>query len=200
MNSKELNKLSPLPSTGVELRNISKFFEQNKVLTRNSARESNLTDDLLKNASIISFATHAVEDISEESYEVGLVLTPPNKPTNKDDGFLTRREISSLKLNSPTVILSACNTARGLYEGADRYSGLPAGFFEAGANTLVLSRWDLETNSAREMSTLAMEIATRENIPIGSAYNQAMREFINNPEYARYSHPFYWAGFQTIGK
>ena len=195
-----LEELSPLPDTEDELVSLSKFFGKSTLFIGDNARENKLSDSSLQNASVISFATHAVEDITGNSYEVGLVLTPPVKPSLKEDGLLTRKEIAALDLNNPTVILSACNTSRGLYTGAERFSGLPTGFFEAGASSLVLSMWDLETTSAKEMSSLAMEIATRLEIPIGSAYNEAMKQFATNPEYSKYSHPYYWAGFQTIGK
>ena len=72
--------------------------------------------------------------------------------------------------------------------------------FEAGASSVIASMWDLDSYSAKVLSVLAMRIATEQNRPIGESYNAAMREFIKNPDYDQYSHPYYWAGFQTIGK
>ena len=43
--------------------------------------------------------------------EPGLILTPPEKGTKIDDGFLTASEVALLKLYPGLVILSACNTA-----------------------------------------------------------------------------------------
>jgi CHAT domain-containing protein len=200
IDKKKLSQLTSLPSTKYELQSMSKRFNKKKLLLGKNANESFLKENGIEDASIISFATHAVEDISNSSYEVGLVLTPPKQDQENDDGLLTKSEIASLALNNPTVILSACNTSRGLYKGADFLSGLPAGFFQAGANSIITSSWDLETNSAAIISSLAMEIAIQDNLPIGSGYNQAMKEFIRNPKYKDYSHPYFWAGFQTIGK
>jgi hypothetical protein len=49
--------------------------------------------------------------------EPTLILTPPPKDTSdrkaleRDDGFLTASEITTLKLDADWVVLSACNTA-----------------------------------------------------------------------------------------
>lgn len=195
-----ISELASLPSTGQELKEISDLFSNSFVYLSEDARERSISDYLNRDADIISFATHAVENFSEETYEVGLVLTPPER-NNSDDGILTRGEISKLNLiDKPTIVLSACNTSRGLFSGASKYSGLTSGFLEAGAGGLIVSSWDLETNSARDLSVLAHKIAIKEEISIGSGYRQAMIEFIRNPKYKKYSHPYFWAGFQTIGK
>ena len=43
----------------------------------------------------------------------GLILTPPDKATEEDDGYLSASEIAALKLDADWVILSASNTAAG---------------------------------------------------------------------------------------
>jgi hypothetical protein len=74
--------------------------------------------------------------------EPGLILTPPPKGTSdpkaleRDDGFLTASEITTLKLDADWVVLSACNTAGPQDEGAEALSGLARAFFYAGARAL----------------------------------------------------------------
>src|SRR5262249_56185830 len=70
--------------------------------------------------------------------EPALVLTPPDVPTEADDGLLTASEIATLKLNADWVVLSACNTAAGNAEGAEALSGLARSFFYAGARALLV--------------------------------------------------------------
>jgi CHAT domain-containing protein len=61
---------------------------------------------------IIHFATHgAVAGGVSRASEPGLLLTPPNKASEADNGYLSASEIAALKLDAAWVILSACNTA-----------------------------------------------------------------------------------------
>ncbi len=67
---------------------------------------------------VIHFATHgALAGQVSGNSEPGLLLTPPDKATEIDDGYLSAPDIAALKLDADWVILSACNTAAG---GAER--------------------------------------------------------------------------------
>ena len=61
---------------------------------------------------ILHFATHGtLAGQMQGKSEPGLLLTPPESPSEEDDGYLTASEIAGLKLDADWVILSACNTA-----------------------------------------------------------------------------------------
>lgn len=61
---------------------------------------------------VVHFATHgALSGQLSGNGEPGLLLTPPDKATEIDDGYLSASEIAALKLDADWVILSACNTA-----------------------------------------------------------------------------------------
>ncbi len=68
-----------------------------------------------------------------------LVLTPPDKATEEDDGLLTASEIAQLRMDADFVILSACNTAAGEGGNAEGLSGLAKAFFYAGSRALLVS-------------------------------------------------------------
>ncbi len=76
------------------------------------ATETKVKEINLKSSRVIAFSTHGLisGDIKHLA-EPALVLTPPNKATETDDGLLTASEIAQLKLNAEWVILNACNTA-----------------------------------------------------------------------------------------
>ena len=107
------------------------------------------TETAVKQASldqygIVYFATHALvtgdlKAFAKAKAEPALVLTIPDKPTDKDDGLLQASEVSELKLNADWVVLSACNTAASDGVGAEALSGLARAFFYAGARSLVVS-------------------------------------------------------------
>ena len=63
------------------------------------------------------------------------------KKPDREDGILTAAELSTLDLGrAQLVTLSACETALGDYSTEGVY-GLQRGFKEAGARTLIYSRW-----------------------------------------------------------
>ncbi|MBT5263931.1 MAG: CHAT domain-containing protein [Rhodospirillaceae bacterium] len=84
------------------------------------ATETKVKEINLKSARVIAFSTHGLisGDIKHLA-EPALVLTPPDKATEADDGLLTASEIARLKLNAEWVILSACNTAHAESAGAE---------------------------------------------------------------------------------
>jgi hypothetical protein len=72
---------------------------------------------------IVHFATHgAVAGQVSRASEPGLLLTPPDKASEADDGYLSASEIAGLKLDADGVILSAYNTAAGGAQGAEALS------------------------------------------------------------------------------
>lgn len=75
-----------------------------------------------------------------------------------DDGLLTASEVAALDLNADWVILSACDTASGeTGQGdAEGLSGLAAGFFYAGAKSLLVSHWRVRDDVASEVTTDAV--------------------------------------------
>jgi CHAT domain-containing protein len=75
----------------------------------------------------VHFATHgALAGELSASAEPGLLLTPPEKGTEVDDGYLFASESAGLKLDADWVILSACNTAAAEAKDAEALSGLHA--------------------------------------------------------------------------
>src|SRR5262245_66451196 len=89
--------------------------------------------------------------------EPALLLTPPNQPSEEDDGLLTASEAALLKLDADWVVLSACNTAAGdgNATGAEALSGLARAFFYAGARALRVSHWAVDSTSTVRRVTKA---------------------------------------------
>src|SRR5262249_57116814 len=87
-------------------------------------------------------------------HRAGLVLTPPARPTLDDDGLLRASQVAQLKLNADFVILSACNTAASDgTPGAEGLSGLAKAFFYAGALSLLVSHWEVQSEPTVKLTT-----------------------------------------------
>jgi CHAT domain-containing protein len=150
---------------------------------------------------IIHFATHGVVagQVSRVS-EPGLLLTPPDKANETDDGYLSASEIAALKLDADWVILSACNTAAGDAKGAEALSGLARAFFYAGARSLLVSHWEVESESTVKLITKAIaELKADPKIGRAEALRRSMLSMIDTGK-AYEAHPAFWAPFVLVGE
>jgi len=197
-NPDEIRKMSSLPETADELTYIANIFKNNsKLYLGKDFNEEKLKSLDISNYKFIAFATHAIvaNQINNIS-EPGLILSPPKKSNKLNDGILTVSEIEKLNLKSDIVILSACNTASedGSPNG-EGLSGLASAFFHAGAKSMLVTHWDVDTNSAVQLTTGSFD-KMKNTRNLSKALQQTKLEMINNDET---SHPFFWAPFVLIG-
>ena len=159
----------------------------------------------------VHFATHALVAGQTEKFvtdlaEPALGFTPPEVPSEEDDGPLTSSEIAStLKLNADWVVLSACNTAAGEKQGAEALSGLVRAFFYAGAKSLLVSNWNLDSKAAVLLTTRTVQAMEQDKTMLpAEALRRAMLEFVSGPKsadypYEDYAYPGVWASFMVVG-
>jgi CHAT domain-containing protein len=118
-----------------------------------------------------------------------------------EDGLLEAWEIMQMDLKADLVVLSACETARGRFGAGEGMIGLSWALFIAGAPTIVVSQWKVESASARDLMIsfhhqLTSPAAAKSRATKAEALRQAALKLMKNPET---SHPFYWAGFVLVG-
>ena len=158
----------------------------------------------LSNTRVLSFATHGL--IAGDLPKLGepaLVLTPPARPTPNDDGLLRASEVSRLKLNADFVILSACNTAASDgTPGAEGLSGLAKAFFYAGARSMLVSHWPVDSEATVKLTTgLIRATASDPTVGRAEALRRAMLAMIDETSGgAEHAHPFFWAPFILAGE
>ena len=150
---------------------------------------------------IVHFATHgALSGQINGNSEPGLLMTPPDVASEEDDGYLTASEIAGLKLDADWVILSACNTAAGGASGAEALSGLARAFFYAQARALLVSHWEVNSDTTVKLITGAMRrLAADKTMGHAEAMRQSMLAMIDmgTPQEA---HPAFWAPFVVVGE
>ena len=150
---------------------------------------------------IVHFATHgALAGQVRGTAEPGLLLTPPETPSEEDDGYLTASEIAGLKLDADWVVLSACNTAAGGAQGAEALSGLARAFIYAQARALLVSHWEVNSEATVKLVTGAMKrLAADKGLGRAEATRQSMLALMDNGT-PREAHPAYWAPFVVVGE
>jgi len=92
------------------------------------------------------------------------------------------------------VALSGCATGLKVVTSGDELMGVVRGLLQAGAQSLVLSLWDVHDDSTKEFM---VEFYTQ--LQQGRSKAEAMQTaFISLRE--RLPHPYHWAPFLLIGK
>ncbi len=203
----ELRRLEPLPETRDELCAVARSLGANNVdvLLGDKATETNVRrldgSGALQAFRIVHFATHGlVPGELEGVAEPALVLTPPDKASEEDDGLLTASEVAALRLDADWVILSACNTSAGDGPQAEAFSGLARAFFYAGARALLVSHWPVQSTAAVMLTTTALgELQRDPNLARAEALRRAMSGLIADGQQPRNAHPQVWAPFVVVG-
>ena len=113
-------------------------------------------------------------------------------PDGVDDGILTAKEISRMDFKGlDLVVLSACQTGLGEVTGEGVF-GLQRGFKKAGAQTIIMSLWNVNDKPTRDLMTEFYR-----NIVAGKTKREA---FITAQDKVRqkYLVPQMWAGFIMV--
>ena len=91
-------------------------------------------------------------------------------------------------------MLSACKTGQGKVQNGEGVYGLQRALRIAGAQSLLLSLWDVDDEVGRTfMQTFYEQWLSGKSKLEAFRYTQLAIK-------AKYPHPFYWAGFILIGK
>ena len=212
VDSADLALLPRLPDTAKEVNAMA--LAMNADLTRDvfvgqAANEATIKNLDLSGYRVLAFATHAlVPGELDGLTQPALALSAPDVAEIEGDGLLTMGEILGLRLDADWVVLSACNTASGAGAGAEAVSGLGRAFFYAGARSLLVSNWPVETTSARALTTGLFELQAEDGgIGRAEALRQAMITLIDGPGFIddegrslfSYAHPIFWAPFTLVG-
>lgn len=214
VNLAAVRAMCPLQDSGYELKCVARSFadRRSQLLLGASASEAGIKrlsrSGELARYRVIHFATHGllaneVSTMGGRFAEPALVLTPPDArsgtPAAGDDGLLTSSEISALRLDADWVIMSACNTAASGRDGGEPLSGLATAFFYAGARSLLVSHWPVNSAAAVALTTGAFS-ALRADPGIGRA--EALRRSIATlvERGGAWSQPAVWAPFFVVGE
>jgi CHAT domain-containing protein len=201
-----------LPDTADELIDIAAALKGNvdrDVYIHRRASETNVKQAQLLDRRVVVFATHGIApgELTGLDQPALALSNPALTGEKEEDGFLTMDEVLGLKLDADWVVLSACNTASGDGRALEAVSGLGRAFFFAGARSLLVSHWAVETTSARLLTTeLFRRQAENPDLTRAEALRQSMLALMESkaPPVAGlltldYRHPAFWAPFSLIG-
>jgi CHAT domain-containing protein/lipopolysaccharide biosynthesis regulator YciM len=209
---------NPLPSTAVEARAIGAILPGAKVLTGAQATESAIKQ--VSGPSILHVATHGffladqkpgiantspgLEErqglFSEDPLlRSGLILAGANQRQSGagEDGILTALEVAGIDLwGTKLVALSACDTGLGEVKNGDGVYGLRRALVLAGAESQVMSLWEVADKATRELM-----VGYYTGLKQGEGRSEALRNVqLKMLRSRERRHPYFWAGFIQSGE
>jgi len=201
-----LHDLPEIPQTAEEVRTIAAKLGagDGDVHLADGATEAAVKTTNLLPYKVVYFATHGLVAGEIKGFgEPALVFTPPETPTELDDGLLSASEVSDLRLDADWVVLSACNTASGETEapGAEALSGLAKAFFHAGARALLVSHWRVDSEATAKLAIETFERnAESPGIGRAEALRQAMLDRMRKSDDPWSVYPAFWGPLTLVGE
>ena len=171
------------PSILGELRALCKILPQPKMFVGRFASEYVLKN-VAQSARLIHIATHGY--FRQDS--------PMFSSIRMGGSYLSLYDLYQLHLPVELVTLSGCATGLNVVAAGDELIGLARGLFQAGAQSLLLSLWDVH-----DQSTADFMAAFYERLQGGEDKAMAVRRAMLQLR-ERYPHPYQWAPFVLMGK
>lgn len=209
----DMHNWNYLPGSLEEVHSVAEILKSRnvQVFTGEEALEDKMKQISGNSPEIIHVATHGYYDASIRNsspinipdedramLSSGLVFSGANnllfEEDNLNNGFLSAKEISNLNLyGCELVVLSSCGSGLGVSDSYyNEYYGLVRALKKAGAQSIVVSLWDIDDN----ISVLFMKNFYN-NILMGNSIYQAMKKSRNSVR-DKYPEPRYWASFVLI--
>lgn len=174
-----------LPAATTEARAVAELFPSSVLLTEQTATVEQFVQAAPR-APLIYIAAHGEYHLADPSASF----------IELADGPLRVRDILSLRLDHPIVVLNACDTNRGYLLG-NEMMGLVRSFFYAGASAVIATQWQVEDQAAAALMTEVMRGVQAGEL-LGRALQLAQCRFIqrrNTPT----AHPFFWGAVTLTG-
>jgi len=187
-------RLSELPYSQQEIKRIAALFpaEAGDLFYQKKATEDQFKALDHTQYRIIHLACHG---LVSEQFPLRSSLILASRKGSSEDGFLTVREIYQLRLRTELIVLSACESSRGLVERIEGVIGLPRIFLLIGSRSVISSLW-----AVNDLATQELMLEFYRGLLAGKAKHEALRlaklKMIDSSK----SHPYYWAAFVLMGE
>ena len=181
-----------LLGASIEASSIKRWFNC-KEYKGESATEDNFKS-VMENPAIFHLAMHSFQskDNSKNSY-----LLFDNRNDTLEDGKLYNYEIELDRMNSPLVVLGACNTGTGTLYHGEGIMSLGRGFMLAGVESILKSLWEVNDEVSSKILTNFYK-----HLSDGKDKDEALqlskREYLKSVS-STYANPYYWAGYVIVG-
>lgn len=190
--------ISRLPFTRQEAKEIASLVpaSQSAIYLGFDANRNTATAPQLARYRFVHFATHAFLNNAHPELS-GIVLSLVNRQGAQEDGFLRLHDIYNLNLPVELVAVSACQSGLGKEVEGEGLIGLTRGFLYAGAKRVLVSLWKVDDEATAEMMKQFYKALLAKHLRAPAALRTAQDGMRKS---ARWSSPYYWAGFVIVGE
>jgi CHAT domain-containing protein/Tfp pilus assembly protein PilF len=176
----------------MEISSILRWFK-GKEYFGSEASETNFKS-VMPDPAILHLAMHSMTDPDNSRYSF-LMFDRVNDTL--EDGRLYNYEISISRINSPMVVLSACNTGSGTLSRGEGIMSMARSFILAGASSVVRTFWDINDDASEKIMTDFYY-----HLSMGRPKDESLRlaklAYLNTAPPA-YVNPWYWAAYSVTG-
>lgn len=187
--------LNPLPSVMGEIKGLESKFEGH-YLYGNKATEE-VFKEKVADYSIIHLAMHGL--LNSKYPELSCLAFSLGSDSLQYDDFLYAYEISNLSIDADLVVLSACETGYGKFEGGEGVMSLARSFMYAGVPSLVVSLWQVNDNATAIIMKLFYNYIA-EGKTKATALHAAKKDYLTLKSTGVAAHPNFWAAFIHLGQ
>jgi CHAT domain-containing protein len=188
-----------LPGTRREAVAIREFRARVRTHIGPTATESALRTALSQPA-LVHVASHASMNGRNPLFSHVRLAPNGRKAGNvHDDGRLDVHEVLGLRIASPLVFLSGCETGRGqswatTFDTGEDYTTIAQTFLYAGARNVIATLWRVDDAASAEFAGRFYRALDAGDVV--DALAQAQRAMQND---ARFRDPYYWAAYDIMG-
>ena len=195
--------LGPLPHAKEEAEWVGHYMKTTPLLHHEPTK--NVVLSRLKSAKIIHLATHGSASQAflvlagmSNTYNREITLTPritEQLVQNEKDLLLYASDVESLSLSAGLVVLSSCDSGRGLIKGGD-IQGMARAFLLAGSQAVLTSLWKVPDQSA----CYFQQFFYRYLLDGLSSSEALQKSVLSIRGFLGFSQLIHWSGYQLTGK
>ena len=167
-----------------------------RVLTAAQATRSTILAEISR-ADVAHFAAHYEVDPRSTLASKLLLASDATQPAHHQRSGLSAGDIYGMNLaRTRLVILAGCKTGIEQQFGGEGPVGFARSFLVAGVPVVVASLWPVDSDATSQLMIAFHRFRKADGLPTALALTHAQREILAREHYR---HPYYWAGFTTIG-
>ncbi|MBK7426309.1 MAG: CHAT domain-containing protein [Saprospiraceae bacterium] len=153
--------------------------------------------NLMKEASILHFGTHAISNKEKPLYS-GLVMGCNQNENKSEYDFITAAELYGMRIPAKLTVLTACQTGSGKFESGEGVISLAHAFHYAGCPSTLMTLWSVDDQASSNIA-----LTFYKNLKQGLSFSESLRnakmEYLDQNKGSVHN-PLYWGGLVLIGQ